>query len=130
MLENPSHARTNERALSCGILAFFRTGFIARIRTESGRAFPSEWPRSFNRHRPARKASRSDQSELDFTAQRILHSIDESLRRLQVEVIDIATCHDIEFVSIAQVISEAIPALHRAREQGKIRFIGVSSLPL
>ena len=54
----------------------------------------------------------------------------KSLKRLQVEAIDIITCHDIQFVSIDQVVNEAIPALHTAREQGKVRFIGVSGLPL
>lgn len=76
------------------------------------------------------KLGRYDFNEFDFSAARVTRSIEESLRRLQIEVIDVITCHDIEFVSIPQVIEEAIPALHKAREQGKVRFIGVSGLPL
>jgi aryl-alcohol dehydrogenase-like predicted oxidoreductase len=59
-----------------------------------------------------------------------MQSIEESLSRLKTDVIDIITCHDIEFVPINQVLNEAIPALRRARQQGKVRFIGVSGLPL
>ncbi len=78
----------------------------------------------------ATKVGRYGGADFDFSPSRVLRSIDESLQRLQVETIDIITCHDIEFVSIDQVIGEAIPALHQAREQGKVRFIGVSGLPL
>lgn len=78
----------------------------------------------------ATKVGRYRSADFDFSAARVHRSIDESLRRLQVETIDIITCHDIEFVSIDQVIDEAIPALHQARDQGKVRFIGVSGLPL
>jgi aryl-alcohol dehydrogenase-like predicted oxidoreductase len=47
-----------------------------------------------------------------------------------VDAIDIFQCHDIEFVNLAQVIDEAIPAMRRLHEQGKVRFIGVTGLPL
>ncbi len=78
----------------------------------------------------ATKVGRYGGSEFDFSAARVLRGIEESLQRLGVETIDIITCHDIEYVPIDQVIDEAIPALYRAREQGKVRFIGVSGLPL
>ena len=78
----------------------------------------------------ATKAGRYGGAEFDFSAGRILRELEQSLQRLRVEAVDIVTCHDIEFVSIAQVIDEAIPALEKARDQGKLRFIGVSGLPL
>lgn len=77
----------------------------------------------------ATKVGRYGPAEFDFTAERVLRSIDESLQRLQVETIDIITCHDIEFVAVAQVVGEAIPALHKARDQGKVRLLCVSGLP-
>ena len=100
---------------------------ITRAETALGQALRGI-PR--DRYVLATKVGRYGAAEFDFSAARVLRSIDESLKRLQVEVVDIITCHDIEFVPIEQVIGEAIPALHRAREQGKIRFIGVSGLPL
>ncbi|EFJ19944.1 hypothetical protein SELMODRAFT_109892 [Selaginella moellendorffii] len=66
----------------------------------------------------------------DFSAQRVLKSVDESLERLKLDYIDIIHCHDIEFGSLDQVISETIPALLGLKRQGKVRFIGMSGLPL
>ncbi|EFJ19954.1 hypothetical protein SELMODRAFT_153099 [Selaginella moellendorffii] len=66
----------------------------------------------------------------DFSAQRVLKSVDESLERLNLDYIDIIQCHDIEFGSLDQVISETIPALLGLKRQGKVRFIGITGLPL
>ncbi|KAB1220961.1 L-galactose dehydrogenase [Morella rubra] len=53
-------------------------------------------------------------------AERVTRSIDESLARLQLDYVDILQCHDIEFGSLDQ----------KLKEVGKIRFIGVTGLPL
>lgn len=45
----------------------------------------------------------------DFSAERIMKSIDESLERLQLDYVDILQCHDIEFVSLDQVLSSFFP---------------------
>ncbi|RVX10358.1 L-galactose dehydrogenase [Vitis vinifera] len=66
----------------------------------------------------------------DFSAERITRSIDESLARLQLDYVDILQCHDIEFGSLDQVVNETIPALQKLKEAGKIRFIGITGLPL
>ncbi|PWA94474.1 NAD(P)-linked oxidoreductase superfamily protein [Artemisia annua] len=66
----------------------------------------------------------------DFSAERVTRSIDESLERLQMEYVDILQCHDIEFGSLDQIINETIPALQKLKETGKIRFIGITGLPL
>ncbi|MDQ2732461.1 MAG: aldo/keto reductase [Armatimonadota bacterium] len=78
----------------------------------------------------ATKVGRYGADEFDFSAQRVTASIDESLRRLQVDTIDILQCHDIEFGSVDQVIAETLPALEALRSQGKIRFIGITGYPL
>ncbi|KAL7582634.1 L-galactose dehydrogenase [Lactuca sativa] len=66
----------------------------------------------------------------DFSATRVTQSIDESLERLQLDYVDILQCHDIEFGSLDQIINETIPALQKLKEKGKIRFIGITGLPL
>ncbi|CAL1356969.1 unnamed protein product [Linum trigynum] len=66
----------------------------------------------------------------DFSAERVTRSIDESLARLQLDYVDILHCHDIEFGSLDQVVKETIPALQKLKEAGKIRFIGITGLPL
>ncbi|KAL6964179.1 L-galactose 1-dehydrogenase [Sarracenia purpurea var. burkii] len=66
----------------------------------------------------------------DFSAERVTRSIDESLARLQLDYVDILQCHDIEFGSLDQIVNETIPALQKLKEAGKIRFIGITGLPL
>ncbi|GAA0289629.1 aryl-alcohol dehydrogenase-like predicted oxidoreductase [Gracilibacillus halotolerans] len=56
--------------------------------------------------------------------------MDESLQRLGTDYVDILLLHDIEFGSYHQVIEEGLPALQHLKEQGKIRYYGVSGLPL
>ena len=53
-----------------------------------------------------------------------------SLQRLKVDYFDIMLCHDIEFVEMARVVEETIPALRAIQKQGKVRFIGVSGYPM
>lgn len=65
----------------------------------------------------------------DFSAARVERSLEESLTRLQTEVIDLFLAHDIEFVSREQVLNEALPAMRRLKEQGKVRFIGITGFP-
>jgi L-galactose dehydrogenase len=76
------------------------------------------------------KIGRYGLADFDFSAERVLRSVDESLARLKVAHIDLIICHDIEFGSIDQVVSETIPALQKLKRQGKVRKIGVSGLPL
>ncbi|KAL9415419.1 hypothetical protein AB3S75_043665 [Citrus x aurantiifolia] len=64
------------------------------------------------------------------TLERVTRSIDESLARLQLDYVDILQCHDIEFGSLDQIVNETIPALQKQKEAGKIRFIGITGLPL
>jgi L-galactose dehydrogenase len=76
------------------------------------------------------KVGRYGMDDFDFSAARVVRSVDESLQRLQIEHIDLIICHDIEFVSLDQIVNEALPALETVRERGKVRYIGVSGLPL
>jgi len=75
------------------------------------------------------KLGRYDLAHFDFSAKRVAESVDVSLHRLGTDHLDIALCHDIEFVPLQQIVDETLPALRRAREQGKVRFIGFSGYP-
>ena len=66
----------------------------------------------------------------DFSAARVVRSIDESLRRLRTDVIDLYIAHDIEFGRRDVVLGETLPAMRALQQQGKVRFIGVSGFPL
>jgi L-galactose dehydrogenase len=76
------------------------------------------------------KLGRYAPSHFDFSARRVAESIDISLERLGVEYLDIMLCHDIEFVDMSKVVEETLPALRKAQQQGKIRFVGVSGYPM
>ncbi|MBP6469493.1 MAG: aldo/keto reductase [Chloroflexi bacterium] len=78
----------------------------------------------------ATKVGRYGENSFDFSAARVTASVDESLRRLNVEYVDIIQCHDIEFGALNQVVNETIPALRRLQETGKVRFVGITGLPL
>jgi aryl-alcohol dehydrogenase-like predicted oxidoreductase len=75
------------------------------------------------------KLGRYDLAHFDFSPKRVAESIDVSLHRLGAGHLDIILCHDIEFVNLEPVITETFPALERARQQGKVRFIGFSGYP-
>jgi len=68
--------------------------------------------------------------DFDFSAARVIRSVDESLARLGVEHVDFIQVHDMEFGDIRQIVRETIPALRRVQAAGKARFVGVSGLPL
>jgi aryl-alcohol dehydrogenase-like predicted oxidoreductase len=76
------------------------------------------------------KLGRYDAAHFDFSARRVFESVDVSLHRLGTDHLDIILCHDIEFVEMAQVVEETLPALRTLRDQGKVRFIGVSGYPM
>jgi len=76
------------------------------------------------------KLGRYDRDHFDFSARRVVESVDVSLARMGVDHVDILLCHDIEFVAMAQIVEETLPALRQIQEQGKARFIGVSGYPM
>lgn len=75
------------------------------------------------------KLGRYDLAHFDFSARRVAESVDVSLHRLGADHLDIVLCHDIEFVEMQQIVNETLPALRRAQQQGKVRFIGFSGYP-
>ena len=83
-----------------------------------------------DRYYLATKVGRYGDAEFDFSAKRCMQSIDESLRRLGVDYVDIIQSHDNEYGDLNQVINETIPALRQIQKQGKARFVGVTGYPL
>ncbi|WNR45411.1 aldo/keto reductase [Paenibacillus roseipurpureus] len=77
----------------------------------------------------ATKAAKSDEI---YTYEVIYQSVETSLRLLQTDWIDLIQLHDVESQSYDGVMQEALPALLKLQEEGKIRYIGVTTrnLPL
>lgn len=63
----------------------------------------------------------------DLSRTGVLTSLDESSARLGLDP-DIVFVHDPEQHSLAQAISEAFPALERARDDGAVRGVGIGSM--
>jgi L-galactose dehydrogenase len=102
---------------------------LTRAETVLGKALRGVPRESY--HLATKVGRYGDGSEnFDFSAERTLRSVDESLQRLGVDFVDFIQIHDIEFGSIDRIVEETIPALHRIREAGKARFIGITGLPL
>ena len=78
----------------------------------------------------ATKCGRYGLRDFDFSYNRIMKSVDESLKRLNTDYIDLFQLHDIEFGSKEQVLNEAMPAIQKIKESGKARFIGITGLPV
>lgn len=78
----------------------------------------------------ATKCGRYDIDKFDFSADRVRASIDESLRRLRTDYIDLFQMHDIEFVDCAQVVDEALPVAQELQQAGKCRYVGITGFPL
>lgn len=120
---------TVRAALDAGINYFDTAPYYGRTAAETalGRALAGV-PRE--RYVLATKVGRYDHHDFDFSPARLARSVDESLARLQCGHIDVIQVHDVEFVSLPQIWGEALPALDQLRASGKVRFIGLTGLPL
>src|SRR6202035_1515937 len=71
------------------------------------------------------KLGRYDPAHFDFSARRVVESIDVSLHRMGAEYLDIILCHDIEFVGMSQIVNETIPALRKIQQQARVKYVGI-----
>ena len=78
----------------------------------------------------ATKCGRYGGSEFDFSAQTITAGLEESLKRLRTDYVDLLQAHDVEFGHVRQVVEETLPAMRRLQEQGKARYIGITGYSL
>ncbi len=74
----------------------------------------------------ATKCGRYGQDEFDFSAATVISQFEHSLRRLRTDFVDLLQAHDVEFGATRQILEETIPAMQRLKEQGKVRFIGLT----
>ena len=61
-----------------------------------------------------------------FSGAQVLEHLDESLARLGTDYVDLYNLHGIVASQLDYVASEIVPALIKAREQGKILFLGIT----
>mgnify|MGYP001473398365 CR=1 FL=1 len=121
--------RTVHQAIDCGINLIDVSPYYGLTKAETvlGKAL-KDIPR--DKYFLSTKAGRYGADTFDFSRDRIVSSLDESLKRLNVNEVDILYLHDIEFVPADIILEDAIPALQRLKSSGKIRFAGICGLPL
>ncbi len=61
-----------------------------------------------------------------YTGAQVLEQLEKNLERLGTDYIDLFNLHGIVPAQLDYVAAEIVPALHKAREQGKIRFLGIT----
>lgn len=81
----------------------------------------------------ATKTGRFGDGSFDYSPKRIRKSLDESLKRLRVDYLDVFQLHDIEYEGARHlnvIINESIPYLMELKQQGVIRYFGITSYPV
>lgn len=76
------------------------------------------------------KLGRYSDRHFDFSAKRVEESVHVSLQRLGTDHLDVLLLHDVEFVPLAQIWEETLPAVLQLKAQGKVRAVGFSCYPL
>ena len=71
------------------------------------------------------KASK-EAGEKQFHVDKVLASLDGSLRRLGVDYVDVFQLHAVHPTQYDQVRDVIVPALRRAQATGKFRFLGIT----
>lgn len=75
------------------------------------------------------KAGRIAGDEFDYSPAWIRYSVCRSLERLGTSYLDLVYTHDVEFVSPQEVLA-AVTELRRLRDEGLIRYVGISGYPV
>ena len=80
------------------------------------------------------KIGRYDKDPLlmfNFTYEKTYQGVLDTLKRLQLDYVDSMQVHDPEFSpSVDIIISQTLPALHRLKQEGKIKYVGMTGYPL
>lgn len=121
------------RALSLGIRAFDTSPYYGPAEDLLGAALDTDFVRSqFPRssYHILTKVGRLAASEFDYSPSWVRYSVRRSLQRLRTTYLDVVYCHDVEFVSEAEVL-EAVKELRRIRdEDGTVKYVGISGYPV
>ena len=75
------------------------------------------------------KAGRYGFNDFDFSPGRIRRSVENSLRLLKTDYVDILQFHDIEFAPLGPVFEDSYAELCAMRDAGVCRYIGMTGYP-
>ncbi len=126
-LPEPDALRLIDEVLDSGINLIDTSPYYGSAEERLGRALT---PAKRDKVLLATKAGRYGLSEFDFSPERIRRSLEDSLRLLRTDHVDLLQLHDIEFVDLEPVLTESCAELVRLKEEGKCRFIGMTGYPI
>ena len=67
----------------------------------------------------------------DFSYEKTYQAALDSLKRLRLDCVDSMQIHDPEFCpSVDLLLEQTLPALQKLKEEGKVRFVGMTGYPL
>lgn len=75
---------------------------------------------------PIVPAGESALGQVFVTGESLTSSLNESLKRLKTDYVDVLHLHGVMPDQYVYCCEELVPALHRLRDQGKIRFLGLT----
>lgn len=120
-------------ALTHGIRAFDTSPYYGPSEQLLGNALATPFVRETfprNSYMILTKVGRIASEEFDYSKDWVRQSVANSLEKLHTDYLDLVYCHDVEFVSPAEVL-EAVKELRRIRDKHRtIRYIGISGYPL
>ena len=64
-----------------------------------------------------------------FSAARVVANLEQSLRHLKTDYVDIFHLHAVRPKAYDRVVDQLVPALLREQEKGKIRYLGITESP-
>lgn len=129
-LDEAEAIQTVHAAIDAGITFFDTSPYYGRTLSETrlGKALLGKRDQVIL----ATKGGRFDaplETGFDFSYTSIMRMCEESLQRLQTDYLDVYQLHDIEFGK-RHVVEEGVRALFDLKQQGKVRFVGVTGFPV
>ncbi len=119
--------RLVHEAIDSGVTLIDTSPYYGSAELRLGKALT---PRKRDQVVLATKAGRYGFSDFDFRPARIRRGIEESLRLLNTDHVDILQLHDIEFVPLGAVFEDGFAELERLKDDGKTRHIGMTGYPI
>ncbi len=126
-LDESAALRLVDEALDLGINFIDSSRYYGSAEERLGKALT---PAKRDRVVLSTKAGRYGFADFDYSRAGVRRGIEESLRLLRTDHVDILMLHDVEFVDLAGPFGEGFEELRRIRDEGLCRFIGLSGYPL
>ena len=63
----------------------------------------------------------------EFTSEAVRRELENQLRRLKTDHIDVLQVHDVDKTTVPVVTEELLPEMARLRDEGKVRYLGITS---